>query len=292
MRRVIALLTICALAVLLFSPAAALASSATVVFSGPEKVKAGQTYTYTYKIEVDGVAAARMVPITASGGFEVVSGGEGLMYDTIPNNTSGSSSQGTIVVKVKSGARTGDKCTLSTSGDYAELDEEYNLKNEHTFSGSFIAVVSSGPAQGDTSTPAPAATSSPTPSPEPSASPGATASPVPSPGVSAEGNGVIGASPSPSGGQTAATAPTASAALETTVAALAVTDKPEGGISVVAIVVGALALVLISLVVVFFVRHKRPQGKGSSNRDASAVSADSRTMRRAAVRKKRRRYKH
>jgi hypothetical protein len=113
MRRFIALLMACAFAAVLVSPAAAQASSATVVFSGPDKVKAGQTYTYTYRIEVKDVAAARIVPITASGGFELVSGGEGLMYDTIPVNTSGSSSEGTIVVRVKSSARPGDKCTLS-----------------------------------------------------------------------------------------------------------------------------------------------------------------------------------
>ncbi|NLT96805.1 MAG: hypothetical protein GXW96_01385, partial [Christensenellaceae bacterium] len=114
MRRFFALLMVCALAAVLVNPAAAQASSATVVFSGPDKVKAGQTYTYTYRIEVKDVAAARIVPITAGGGFELVSGGEGLMYDTIPDNTSGSSEEGTVVVRVKSSARPGDKCTLST----------------------------------------------------------------------------------------------------------------------------------------------------------------------------------
>jgi hypothetical protein len=289
MKRVIGMLAACALAVLLLSPGAAQASSATVVFSGPEKVKAGQTYTYTYKIEVDGVAAARVVPITASGGFEVVSGGEGLMYDTIPNNTSGSSNQGTIVVKVKNSTKTGEKCTLSTSGDYAVLAEDYSEK-EYTFSGSFIATVSSGPAKEDTPTPTPAATLSPTPSPEPSASPVVTASPAPSPSVSAETSAAISASPAPSVEQAAETTPMALAA-SATATAPAAAEHPKDSISVTAIVVGALGLVLVALVVIFFVRNKRPQGKGSPGNEASAVTADSRTMRRRAYRKKRRRYK-
>jgi hypothetical protein len=287
MKRAIVLLLICAMAVLLVSPAPAQASSATVTFSGPAKVKAGETYTYTYKIEVKDVAAARVVPVTASGGFEVQSGGEGLMYDTIPNNTSGSSDNGTIVVKVKSSVKAGDKCTLSTSGDYAVLDQDYN-ETEHTFSGSFIAVVSSG-ASGAEEAASP--TPSPTASPTPSASPSAMVSPSPSTSPSAVGGAAASVTPSPSLGQAAETTPTVSAIPEASAAAPVEADKPEGGISVTAIVVGALAIVLVALVVVFIVRRRSPRGKGSPNRDASALSADSRIMRRSGYRKKRRRYR-
>ena len=311
MRRFIALLMICALAVLLLSPAAAQASSATVVFSGPDKVKAGQTYTYSYRIEVKDVAAARIVPITASGGFEVVSGGEGLMYDTIPDNSSGSSSEGSIVVRVKSSAKPGNKCTLSTSGDYAMVtikdNGEYGT-SEYVFSGSFVAVVTSGPAEepaatlsptptptpGPTATPSPTPTPTPgpaaTPSPTPSVSPGAEASQTPDAGIAAQGSTVTGDGPGPPNGQTPPE-PIVSIAPESAAAAPAGADKP-GGISVVAIIMGVLALVLVALVIVFFVRRGRfaPAGPG---RDATAVSeGDSRMTRRSYRSKKRRRHRH
>jgi hypothetical protein len=309
MRRFIALLMACAFAAVLVSPAAAQASSATVVFSGPDKVKAGQTYTYTYRIEVKDVAAARIVPITASGGFELVSGGEGLMYDTIPVNTSGSSSEGTIVVRVKSSARPGDKCTLSTSGDYAAIvvkDGEYGT-SEYVFSGSFIAVVTSGPAKelvetpSPTPSPTPSSTATPeptmapsptpspaiTPSPTPGATPGAEASPTPDAAIATQGSAVTG--PGPSDGQKPP-APIVSIVPEDAAAAPADVNKP-GSISVVVIIVGVLALALMALVVVFFVRRGRfaPAGTG---RDATAVSEDdSRMTRRSYRSKKRRRYR-
>ncbi len=160
------------------------AASATVRFTGPDKVRAGQTYTYTYAINVSGVAAARILPVTASGAFEIVSGGEGLMYDTIPNNTSGASEQGTIVVRVKSDAAPGDKATLSTNGDYAVLDEQYK-ETERVFSASFIADVTTGSASKPTPSPAATPTQGQTPtaapavlSPSPEATPSPTAAPV------------------------------------------------------------------------------------------------------------------
>ncbi len=312
MRRFFALLMVCALAAVLVNPAAAQASSATVVFSGPDKVKAGQTYTYTYRIEVKDVAAARIVPITAGGGFELVSGGEGLMYDTIPDNTSGSSEEGTVVVRVKSSARPGDKCTLSTSGDYAAIvvkDGKYGT-SEYVFSGSFIAVVTSGPAQepaatpsptpsptpSSAATPTPAATPSPTPSstetpeptatpsPAPDAAPGAEESPAPGAGIAAQGSAVTG--PGPSDGQ-ALPAPIVSIVPEAAAAAPAGADSPNG-IPVAAIVAGVLALALVALAVVFFVRRRRfaPAGPG---RDATAVSEDDSRMTRRSYRSKKRR---
>ena len=306
MRRFIALLMACALAALLVNPAAAQASSATVVFSGPDKVKAGQTYTYTYKIEVKDAAAARIVPVTASGGFEVVSGGEGLLYDTIPDNTSGSSSKGTIVVRVKSGAKPGAKCTLSTSGDYAVIaikDGEYGT-SEYVFSGSFVATVTSGPAEGPAATPsptpsptvtpeptmAPSPTPSPaiTPSPTPGAISGAEASPTPGAGIAAQDGDVAG--PGPSSGQTPR-APIVSIVPEDAAAAPAGADK-AGGIPVVAIIVGVLVLALVALVIVFLVRRRRLAPAGAS-RDATAVSEDdSRITRRSYRSKKRRRYRY
>jgi len=310
MRRFFALLMVCALAAALVSPTVAQASSATVVFSGPDKVKAGQTYTYTYRIEVKDVAAARIVPITASGGFELVSGGEGLMYDTIPDNTSGSSSEGTIVVRVKSSARPGDKCTLSTSGDYAAIvvkDGKYGT-SEYVFSGSFIAVVTSGPAKepaaspSPTETPGPTASPSPTLSstetPEPNASPSPAITPSPTPGVTPRAE----ASPTPGAGIAAVTgsepsdgqtppAPIVSIVPEAAAAAPAGADKP-GGILVIAIVAGVLALALVALAVVFFVRRGRFAPTGPT-RDATAVSEDDSLMTRRSYRsKKRRRYRH
>jgi hypothetical protein len=82
--------------------------------------------------------------VTAGGAFEIVSGGGGLVYDTIPDNTSGGSVQGTITVRVRNGARPGDKGTLSASGEYMVLDDEYN-GSMSLFYGSYIASVISGP---------------------------------------------------------------------------------------------------------------------------------------------------
>ena len=147
---------------LVFGAVPAQAESVSVVFSGPDKLKAGGTYTYTYEIRVNSAAVAYTTPVTAGGAFELVSGGEGLMYDTIPDNTSGSSAQGTIEVRVKAGAKSGDKAILSASGEYAVLDENYN-QTEHTFQGSFQASVTSGSAPSKTPAATPTAVPSTTP---------------------------------------------------------------------------------------------------------------------------------
>jgi len=294
MKRAIVLLVICALAALMIGPAPAQASSAAVTFSGPEKVKVGQTYTYTYKIEVKSVTAARVVPITAGGGFEAQSGGEGLMYDTIPNNTSGSSEQGTIVVKVKSSAKVGEKCTLSTTGDYAVLDEKYN-ETEHTFSGSLIAVVVSGSgAAKETESPTSSPTPSPTPSPTSSPTPSSTPSPSPTPGSSLSGTmgteASVGPTPLSSEIQTDESMPLATA--ETAVNTSAAGTSGSGGVSAVAIVVGALAVVLIALIIVLIVKRQKHGNRGAYRRYEPSATADSRTMRRASQRRGRKRPRH
>lgn len=155
---------------LVFGAPPAQAASATVSFSGPDKVKAGGTYTYTYEIKVSSAAVAYITPITPGGAFELVSGGDGLMYDTIPDNTSGSSQKGTIEVRVKDGAKPGDKAILSTSGEYVVLDEDYN-QAEHTFQGSFQVSVVSGTAPANTPSATPTAVPSPTPELTPALTP-------------------------------------------------------------------------------------------------------------------------
>lgn len=173
------------------------ASSAAVRFSGKTNVRAGETYTFTYTINVKEAAAARIASVTAGGAFEIVSGGEGLLYDTIPDNTSGDSVQGTIVVRVKDDAQRGDTATLSASGEYVVLDEEYN-ETVGLFYGSLIADVISGPAKPTKTQPVEEtaetvpeesplvillAEPSPTPDASPSPAPTASATPVPLAGV-------------------------------------------------------------------------------------------------------------
>ncbi len=169
------------------------ASSASVRFSGKTNVRAGETYMFTYTINVKEAAAARIASVTAGGAFEIVSGGEGLLYDTIPDNTSGDSVQGTIVVRVKDDARRGDTATLSTSGEYVVLDAEYN-ETVGLFYGSLIADVISGPAKPTKTQPveetaeavpeeSPAVILLEEPSPTPDPTPTASPTPVPLAGV-------------------------------------------------------------------------------------------------------------
>ncbi len=159
---------------LAFGVPTAHAASVTVTFAGPDKVKAGGTYTYTYEINVSSAAVAYISPVTASGAFERVSGGDGLMYDTIPENTSGKSVKGTIEVRVKANAKAGETATLSASGEYSVLDAQYN-QTTAAFQGSFIASVVSGTATSATPTTTPSAT----PTAEPSTVPTATAAATP-----------------------------------------------------------------------------------------------------------------
>jgi fibronectin type 3 domain-containing protein len=89
------------------------AGTAVVTFSGPATVEIGKTYTYNYTMTVTGAAAAN-ANIVVGGAFETVSGGAGLFYDTIPNNSSGSVS-GSVTVRVKSNAAAGSAGTISVN---------------------------------------------------------------------------------------------------------------------------------------------------------------------------------
>ncbi len=89
------------------------AGNAVVAFSGPTTVEIGKTYTYTYTMTVNGAAAAN-ANIVVGGAFEKVSGGAGLFYDTIPQNSWGSVS-GSVTVRVKSNAAAGSTGTISVN---------------------------------------------------------------------------------------------------------------------------------------------------------------------------------
>ena len=97
------------------------AGSAVVTFSGPTTVAPGQTYTYTYTLKVTKAAAAN-ANIEVGGAFQKVSGGTGLFYDTIPENTTGTVS-GTVKVKVKSSAAFGSVGTLFVNTDESTCSE-------------------------------------------------------------------------------------------------------------------------------------------------------------------------
>jgi hypothetical protein len=288
MKRAAFLPLIMILTVLIGSVSPAQAASATVKFSGPDKVKAGQTYTYTYEINVTGVAAARIVPVTASGAFEIVSGGEGLLYDTIPNNTSGASAQGSIVVRVKNDASPGDKATLSTSGDYAVLDEQYN-QTERVFSASFIASVTTGSASKPS--PTPTETQSPTPEPTletPSPSPVLFPSPTVPPAPSASPTDA----PSLAAVVTASAAPEASALVDGVMPAAANSDSSWHMPPAVIIAVAA-AVVMIGVLVVMLVRRSRQFNKrGATPQPAAQPAVPVGALRRADMKKHRKKPKH
>ncbi len=92
------------------------AGTASVSFTGDAEVVPGGVYTYTYKLNVVGAAAAN-ANIDVGGIFEKVSGGMGLFYDTIPQNTTGSSGTSTITVRVKADALSGEQGTIFVKED-------------------------------------------------------------------------------------------------------------------------------------------------------------------------------
>ena len=288
MKRAAFLPLIMILTILIGSVSPAQAASATVKFSGPDKVKAGQTYTYTYEINVSGVAAARIVPVTASGAFEIVSGGEGLLYDTIPNNTSGASEQGSIVVRVKNDASPGDKATLSTSGDYAVLDDQYN-QTERVFSASYIASVTTGSASKPS--PTPDETESPTTEPTaetPSPSPVHSSSPTVPPAPSASPT----EAPGLAAAVTASAAPEASVQLDEVMPAAANSDSGWHMPPAVIIAVAA-AVVMIGVLVVMLVRRRRPfKQREKSAKHAVPPAVPVGALRRADMKKHKRKPKH
>ncbi len=126
--------------------------SASVTFSGAANVAQGQTFTYSYTLNVKGASTAN-ANIAVGGVFEKVSGGTNLFYDTIPNNTTGSVS-GSITVKVKSTAKPGDVGTIFVVTDestcatliYDSTKKVYDDPYITTVTGSFSAPVVTPPA--------------------------------------------------------------------------------------------------------------------------------------------------
>ena len=97
------------------------AGKATVIFSGPDVIKPGKTYTYNYTLTVENACAAN-ANISVGGAFEKVSGGENLFYDSIPQNSNGSVS-GSVTVRVKSDALPGDEGIISVIEDESTCSE-------------------------------------------------------------------------------------------------------------------------------------------------------------------------
>ena len=277
----LAILLIC----LVFGAPSAQAASATVIFSGPDKVKAGGIYTYTYEIKVGSAAAAYITRVTAGGTFELVSGGDGLMYDTIPDNTSGSSDKGTIEVRVKNNAKPGDKATLSTSGEYAVLDEDYN-QSEHTFQGSFLASVVSGSAPENTASPTPSPTAEPssTPTLTPVATPEATPTATLAAALPAATT-----SPSPSPTQ-AVIAGQESQPPQDDGDTVPVDASPVNGGGAIWLIAGVVVVIALAaaLMIALYVRRAGPfKSKGT----AVAASGTMNSVRRSAYRKQRGRHR-
>ena len=138
MKRFTAILIVAMLLVSMVGIMTASAASAKVSFSGPKEIQAGKTYTISYTLKTSGVAAAN-ANISVGGVFEVVSSGENLFHDSIPNNTS-KSYKSSVKVRVASGAQPGDKGTISVSGDYSVLDEAGGV-NTGGVSGGYSATV-------------------------------------------------------------------------------------------------------------------------------------------------------
>ncbi len=116
----------------------AFAGSAKVSVSGKSSVVAGKEYTYTYTLKASDVCAAN-ANISVGGVFSIVSGGDNLFYDTIPNNTSGSV-KGSVKVRVSGDAKPGDTGTISFSGTCTFVDEAYN-QSSGSVSGGITAKV-------------------------------------------------------------------------------------------------------------------------------------------------------
>lgn len=90
--------------------------SASVSFTGSRDLAPGAVYTYNYTLNVTGAAAAN-ANIGVGGVFEKVSGGMGLFYDTIPQNTTGITPGGSITVRVKADALPGEEGTIFVKED-------------------------------------------------------------------------------------------------------------------------------------------------------------------------------
>ena len=86
------------------------AGTASVSITGSQDLAPGAVYTYKYTLNVVGAAAAN-ANIGVGGVFEKVSGGTGLFYDTIPQNTT-NSVPGSITVRVKPDALPGEEGTI------------------------------------------------------------------------------------------------------------------------------------------------------------------------------------
>ena len=277
---------------LVFGAPPAQAASATVIFSGPDKVKAGGTYTYTYEIKVGSAAVAYIMPVTASGAFEIVSGGDGLMYDTIPDNTSGSSDKGTIEVRVKDNAKPGDKGTLSASGEYSVLDENYK-PTEQVFQGSFLASVVSGSTASPKSSPTPSSTDGPTSTPmltpeaTPTMTPAATseATPTPAPTVTPAA-ALPAATVSPTPGPTLAdTAEQQSQPPQDDGDIVSTQAEPLNGGGSVWLIAAIIAVIALAagLMIVLYVRRAGPfKSKGA----AAAARGTLNSVRRSSYRKR------